>query len=57
MRGRKRRDMKYFPQVAISWETAAAFSLLCICLGAAFCAALIVIGLLVARALAARAAR
>lgn len=38
MRGRKRRDMKYFPQVAISWETAAVFSLLCICLGAAFCA-------------------
>ena len=38
MRGRKRAKMKYFPQVAISWETAAAFSLLCICLGAAFCA-------------------
>lgn len=38
MRGRKRRDMKYLPQLAVSWETAAAFSLLCICLGAAFCA-------------------
>ena len=30
--------MKYLPQVAISWETAAVFSLLCICLGAALCA-------------------
>ena len=30
--------MKYLPQVAVSWETAAVFSLLCICLGAALCA-------------------
>ena len=30
--------MKYLPQVAISWETAAAFSLLCFSLGATFCA-------------------
>ncbi len=36
MRGRKRTEMNYFPQVAISWETAAAFSLFCFCLGAAF---------------------
>lgn len=30
--------MKYLPQVAISWETAAVFSLLCFSLGAALCA-------------------
>ena len=30
--------MKYLPQVAISWETAAAFSLSCLALGAALCA-------------------
>lgn len=38
MRGRKRTKMKYLPQMAISWETAAVFSLFCICLGAALCA-------------------
>ena len=30
--------MKYLPQMAVSWETAAAFSLFCFSLGAAFCA-------------------
>ena len=30
--------MKYLPQVAIGWETAAVFSLLCFSLGAALCA-------------------
>ena len=30
--------MKYLPQVAIGWETAAVFSLFCVCLGAALCA-------------------
>ena len=30
--------MKYLPQMAISWETAAVFSLSCLCLGAALCA-------------------
>lgn len=30
--------MKYLPQLAVSWETAAVFSLLCVCLGAALCA-------------------
>ena len=38
MRGRKRTKMKHLPQVAISWETAAVFSLLCFSLGAALCA-------------------
>ena len=38
MRGRERTNMKYLPQVAISWETAAVFSLLCFSLGAALCA-------------------
>ncbi|MCY4378501.1 MAG: HD domain-containing protein [Candidatus Dadabacteria bacterium] len=38
MRGRKRAEMKYLPQMAVSWETAAAFSLFCFSLGAAFCA-------------------
>ena len=31
-------EMKYLPQLAVSWEMAAAFSLLCFSLGAAFCA-------------------
>ena len=30
--------MKYLPQLAVSWETAAVFSLFCFSLGAAFCA-------------------
>ena len=38
MRGKKRAKMKYLPQVAISWETAAVFSLSCFALGAALCA-------------------
>ena len=38
MRGRERTKMKYLPQVAISWETAAVFSLFCFSLGAAICA-------------------
>lgn len=38
MRGRKRTKMKYLPQMAISWETATVFSLLCFSLGAALCA-------------------
>lgn len=38
MRRRKRAEMKHFPQVAISWETAAVFSLFLFSLGAALCA-------------------
>ena len=38
MRGRKAKRMKYLPQMAISWETAAVFLLLCFSLGAALCA-------------------
>ena len=38
MRRKKDAKMKYLPQVAIGWDAAAAFSLLCICLGAALCA-------------------
>ena len=38
MGGRKAKRMKYLPQMAISWETAAVFSLLCFSLGAALCA-------------------
>ncbi len=38
MKGENRSRMKYLPQVAIGWETAAVFSLLCFSLGAALCA-------------------
>ena len=38
MRGRERTKMKYLPQVAVSWETAAVFSLFCFSLGATLCA-------------------